>query len=75
MEKKVLRSTLISCASGGEYSDVELVADTGTGETQLVISKTIIERYPITDYEKVMKLHEDLNAGGGRKVFKLKDLI
>ena len=57
-----------------ESSKLELQANTVTGNTCLVISKTITEYYPITEIEKVKKLHEDLNRGGGRKLVSLKDL-
>jgi succinylarginine dihydrolase len=50
-----------------------MIADTVSGETQLVIEKTITERYPITDYKKVMKLYQNINAGGGRRCLSLKD--
>jgi len=63
------------CSSTGssESSEVYLIADLVSGKTELVIEKTITERYPITDYEKVMKLYEDINAGGGRICLSLKD--
>lgn len=63
------------CSSSGssESSQVYMIADLISGETQLVIEKTITERYPITDYEKVMKLYEQINAGGGRICLSLKD--
>lgn len=70
----IITHTITSCTSAGEYSSVELLANTKTGETELVIQKTIIERYPITDYHMVMNLHESINKGGGRRLFKLADL-
>jgi len=73
-EERYITHLLVSSIGSSESSKVELVADTKTGETELVIRKTIIERYPITDYENVMQLHESLNRGGGRKVWKLNDL-
>jgi hypothetical protein len=64
-----------TCSSTGssESSEVYMIADLVSGETQLVIEKTITERYPITDYDKVMKLYEEINAGGGRITLSLKD--
>lgn len=59
-EEKVFITKLICSRTGsGGNLKVELVADTKTGETRLVISKTVMERYPITDYEKVMALYEE----------------
>lgn len=74
MEGKLIVHQIATSFSPIERSKVEMIADTETGETQLVISKTIIERYPITDYDKVMNLYEKINRGGGRKLIKLKDL-
>jgi len=74
MSKEYIIHKICSSIGGGESSEVELVANTQTGETQLVIRKEIIERYPITDYEKVMRLYENLNRGGGRRVWSLEDL-
>lgn len=51
-----------------------MVTHVKSGETELVIEKTIMERYPVTDLKKVIKLHDDLNRGGGRRLWKLKDL-
>lgn len=66
---------LIASSTGSdESSKVELVANTKSGETELVIRKTITERYPITEYEKVMSLYENLNRGGGRRVWSLEEL-
>jgi hypothetical protein len=69
-----IRKTLASSHGSGESSEVYLEVDTKTGESELVISKTITERYPVTKHDKVMKLHDDLNRGGGRRVYSLKDL-
>lgn len=74
MEKKILVNEICSSTGSGESSKVEMVANTGTGEVELVIRKTITERYPITDYEKVMQLYENLNRGGGRRLWNLSDL-
>jgi len=74
MAKKIIIHEITSCTGANEHSKVELIADTGTGEAELVISKTIIERYPLTQYDEVMQLHENLNRGGGRKKWNLEDL-
>lgn len=74
MEDTLIIHEICSSIGSSESSRVRLVADTKTGETELVISKTITERYPITDYKKVMQLYEGLIRGGGRRVYKLKDL-
>jgi len=74
MKHELIVHLIASSTGCSESSKVELVADTKTGETELVIRKTITERYPITEYQKVMQLHNDLNRGGGRRVWSLEDL-
>lgn len=76
MAKKVeyLRKDIASVTGSGEQSEVYLEVDVKTGESELVIKKTILERYPVQDYDKVMDLHERLNAGGGRRVYSLEEL-
>jgi hypothetical protein len=65
---------IASTTGGRESSTVELIANVFTGTTELVISKTITETYPITDYHKVMDLYNNLNSGGGRKLWTLQEL-
>lgn len=74
MKNTLIVHEIASCHGSGEMSKVELVAHTDTGEVELIISKTIRERYALTDYEKVMRLHENLNRGGGRMRWSLEDL-
>ncbi len=69
-----IRKDLKSNIGSGESSEVYLEVEIKTGQSELVISKTITERYPVSDYHKVMELHEDLNRGGGRKSYSLKQL-
>lgn len=65
---------ITSCVGSGESSEVFMQVEIATGKAELVIKKTIREVYPIQDYDKVMRLHERLNAGGGRKCWSLEDL-
>lgn len=73
-DETFIRQELAASQSSGEHSEVYSEIDIKTGEVELVISKTIIERYPVTEFKKVMKLHENLNKGGGRRVYSLEDL-
>ena len=73
MKQQSIIHKICSSTGSSESSEVYLIADLISGDTQLVIEKTITERYPITDYEKVMKLYEEINAGGGRILLSLKD--
>jgi hypothetical protein len=70
--ESIIKEIVSSCGSS-ESSRVYLIADIRSGETELVIEKTISERYPITDYEKVMDLHKQITGGGGRRLMKIKD--
>ena len=69
-----LRKELTSSCGAGESSEVTLVVEISTGKAELVIEKTYREYYPVTDYEEVMQLHKDLNRGGGRRCYSLKEL-
>lgn len=73
-EKDMMFGDIAKSISAGESSKVYTVTTIKTGETQLVIEKTITERYPVQDYEKVMDLYERLNCGGGRKAWKLEEI-
>ena len=76
MSKKETHITkdIVSVQGAGESSRVYLIVDISDGEAELVVEKTITERYPVQDYDKVMKLHENRNRGGGRRVWTLEDL-
>ncbi len=73
MKQQSIIHKICSSTGSSESSEVYMIADLISGETELVIEKTITERYPITDYDKVMELYEKINAGGGRKLLSLKD--
>ena len=74
MTHEVIIHEIASYIGASESSTVEMIACTKTGETELVIKKTITERYPITEYKSVMRLFENLNRGGGRRIWSLEDL-
>lgn len=69
-----LYKEIVSSTGSDESSRVHLSTNMETGKSELVIEKTIIERYPTKDYEKVMDLHERLTCGRGRKLFTLNEL-
>lgn len=75
MEKvSYIKKDISSTTGSSECSRVYLIVDISSGESELVVEKTIIERYPVQEYEKVMSLYENLNRGGGRKCWSLNDL-
>jgi hypothetical protein len=73
-EVMFLHNNIVSSTGSRESTRVYLSTSLKDGESELVIEKTYTERYPVTDYDKVMKLYEDLTDGGGRIVPTLKDL-
>lgn len=76
MEKKPhwIYKDLVSSGSGNESSRVYMSTDTHDGKSELIIEKTIIERYPVQEYEKVMDLYDRLNCGSGRKLWSLEEI-
>lgn len=76
MSKKemYIRKQIVSSCGSSESSSVELQVEIKTGEAELVIEKTIREVYPVTDYDKVIELHENLTRGGGRRCYSLEEL-
>jgi hypothetical protein len=76
MSKKetYIRKRIVASSGGSESSSVELQVEIKTGESELIIEKTIREFYPVTDYDKVIELHENLTRGGGRRCYSLEDL-
>lgn len=71
--KDFIFKTLREMIGGGESSKIYAVIDVKSGETELVIEKTISERYPIQELEEVKRLYERINGGSGRKLWKLKE--
>lgn len=81
MEKEKVRETedyifkdIVSSIGSEESSKVYMVTDKETGESKLVISKTITEHYPVTEYDNVIDLFDRLNCGSGRKSWKLNEI-
>lgn len=73
--KETFIHTPIKPSTGStESAEVRMVTHIADGTSELVISKTITERYPVQDYEKVMALYESLNRGDGRRVFILEEI-
>ena len=67
MSKRKIIHLLEESISGNENSKVELIADTKSGETQIVVSQTIIKRYSLFQYEEAMKLFNGINSNPKRK--------
>lgn len=69
MSKRKIIHLLAEITSANENSKVELIADTKTGEAQIVVSQTIIKKFPVVQYDQAMKLYEEININGKRKNF------
>lgn len=72
-ETHIIHDIAETCGAG-ESSRVYLIVDIRDGESELVIEKTYSERYPVQDYQEVMRLYRNLNRGGGRTVPTLEQL-
>lgn len=57
-----------------EHTIMEIHTDLKTGESELVVTKSYTERFPVTAYEEVSKLYENLTRGGGRIIPSLQSL-
>ena len=77
MSDEITDSTIYKSITGvtgsGESTEVFLMVDKKTGKSELVITKEIREYHPVTDYDKVIDLHERLNRSG-RRCYSLEDL-
>lgn len=51
-----------------------LCVDVRQGKTEVIIEKTIKERFPIQDLAKAVDLYERLTCGSGRKLWRLEEL-
>lgn len=58
----------------GESARVYLCVHISDGKSELVIEKTITERFPVTDFDKVTDLYERLTCASGRKAWQLEEL-
>lgn len=59
---------------GGESARMYVITTVHSGETEVVVEKTISERFPVQEIEKAEDLYERLICGDGRKVFKLEEI-
>jgi hypothetical protein len=74
MDKELIVKEIEKQQGADESTSIELWADPSTGETKIVVEKTIREYYKLTDYDKAKELYKGLTRAGGRIVPKLRDL-
>lgn len=65
---------LRSSFGGGEDTKVEIVIDTHTGKSEVVVRHGLSARFPVTEIAKAYDLFERLICGSGRKAWKLEEL-
>lgn len=69
-----LHQTLREYGGSSESSRLRTCTNVRTGITEVIVEKTIIERYPIQEIETATDLYERLNCGGGRRLWRLEEL-
>lgn len=72
-ETNYIFKDIASTMGGDSSSKVYTVTTIHTGETQIVIEKTISKRLPIQEYNEAMQMYERLNGSG--RIITLEDLI
>jgi len=71
---KIIKKQL-KCSHGSDEScEAWLQVDTSTGESEIIVEKSIREYHKVTDHDKAMDLFDRLTCGGGRQVYSLEDL-
>lgn len=68
---KEIRSSNGSDEGGRLY----VITTIHSGETEVVLEKTIKKRMPIQQYEEAELMYERLTGGGGRRVITIEDLL
>jgi len=56
-----ITKTVAQCVGARQSTKVELVVDISSGKAELIVEKTFVDYYPVSDYEEVMKLYDRLN--------------
>ena len=74
MEKDFIIKDLHNLQGSSESCRLYAITTVRTGETELVLDKTISERFKVQELKKVEDLYERLTCGGGRKMFTLEEL-
>lgn len=70
-----IKHELDACFGGGESSRMYLMIDTKTGESEVVIEKTIIHRLPVTAIKEAKEIYHDITHKNGRRVRNMYDLL
>lgn len=73
-EDLFIYKSLAAQIGGSESARMFVQIDTSTGESEIVIEKTVSQRLPVTEIDKARDLYERLTCGRGRKIYKPEDL-
>ena len=66
---------LEQCSSGRESSRLYTILNTHTGDTQVVIEKSLVKRMPATEMQEARRIYNDLTHKSGRRAWDLDDLV
>lgn len=70
-----IQKEIASSHGSDEGSRVYTITCVASGETEVVIEKTITERLPIQDLMKVLEKYDAMNGGGGRRVINIDEMV
>jgi hypothetical protein len=76
--KEVKRISIVhdlASMTGSDYtsSEVYMYTSIETGESKIILKRTVGQSFPVQEYEKVMKIYEKLHGSG--KVITIGDLL
>ena len=74
-ETHFLFNKLRSSFGSDEEAELYTCTDIQTGETSVILKKTVSQRFPIQKLEEAKRLYDTLTEGNGRYVLKPEDLV
>lgn len=73
-KERFIRSGLATQTGADESTEMFIEIDTETGESEVIIKKTVSCRKPVTELAAAKDLYARLTCGNGRRVFTPEDL-
>lgn len=73
-KKTHLFQNLKQQGSSDESARLYMCVTIHSGKAEIIVEKTITQRFPVEKYETAERLYERLTCGGGRRVYTLEDL-
>lgn len=65
----------VRSGGGNEGTRVYTITSINDGKTEVVLERTISERYPVQKLNEVLDMAKDMDAGGGRRMVFIEDLL